>query len=47
MYKKPISETTPIESAYAICALSEGGNTSETGGGPVVGSAPKRKTEVF
>lgn len=45
MYKKPISETTPIESAYAICALSEGGNTSETG--PITGSAPKRKTDVF
>ena len=46
MYTKPISETTPIESAYAICALSEGGNTSsETG--PITGSAPKRKTEVF
>ena len=46
MYKKPITETTPMEPAFVICALSEGGNISNKGEG-LEGNAPQRRTEVF
>ena len=46
MYKKPITEASPMEPAFVICALSEGGNTSEIGGGEPEGNAPKRR-DVF
>lgn len=46
MYKKPITETTPMEPAFVICALSEGGPISSQGTG-LEGSAPKRRTDVF
>lgn len=46
MYKKPITETTPMEPAFVICDLSYGGNISDKGTG-LEGAAPKRRTEVF
>lgn len=46
MYKKPITETTPVEPGFVICGLSYGGNMSEEGEGNEC-SAPKRRTEVF
>ncbi len=46
MYKKPITETTPMEPAFTICGLSDGGNISDKGTG-LEGDAPKRRTEVF
>lgn len=46
MYKKPITETTPMEPAFTICGLSDGGPISSLGPG-LEGNAPKRRTEVF
>lgn len=46
MYKKPITETTPMEPAFTICGLSLGDNMSGEGEGNEC-DAPKRRTEVF
>lgn len=46
MYKKPITETIPVEPAFTICGLSEAGPISNKGEG-LEGEAPKRRTEVF
>ena len=46
MYKKPITETTPMEPAFTICGLSDGGPISSQGEGNEC-DAPKRRTEVF
>lgn len=47
MYKKPVSETTIIESSSMMDTTLTTSNGGTEQLGPVTGNAPKRREEVF